>query len=375
MTNDFLPFYKPDMTGNEADFVKDSLLSGWVSTGPKVKEFSQKLKELLGAEDVLPLNSCTAGLHLGLKALDIGPGDEVITTPLTFAATSNVIEHVGATPVLADINPETFQIAPDKISEKISQKTAAIMPVHFAGQLVDRSAIKDICKNTSISILEDGAHLFPTKEFTGPIEDLISFSFYANKNISTTEGGLLAGPKKLISKVRDMALHGLSKDAWKRFDKAGSWKYDVEFPGFKYNMTDIQAAVGLSQLERIEEFKQKRIELYELYESRLAEVEEIRMMKIENIFSYHILSVVLDPKCKVSRDQFIEELKKRGVGTSVHYIPLYNFSYYQNKYHWNPEDYPGAESVTRNNLTLPLFTRMSVDDVHRVVDTIKEILK
>ena len=371
---DFIPFYKPDMGPLEHEKIGESLDSGWITTGPKVQEFEKSLQEHLAVEDILTLNSCTAGLHLGLIALDLQPGEEVVTTPLTFCATANVVEHCGGRVVLADINPETFLIDPAAVAEKVTNKTKILLPVHFAGQVVDRKAIDSIGNRNGIAVLEDAAHLFPTREYTGESKNLMAFSFYANKNIATGEGGALAGPKNLIEKVRTLALHGLSKNAWKRFDKKGAWEYDVASPGYKYNMTDVQAAMGLSQLHRMEGFAQKRKELFSLYQELFAEVPEIRMMKLENHFSYHILPVVVDfSGMKLDRNQLIEEMKNRGIGTSMHYIPLYKFSYYQEKYNWNPEHFPNCHAVTENSLTLPLFTKMTDDQVRRVVTTLKEI--
>src|SRR5690349_10147993 len=247
----FLPFSPPDISEEEIDAVVDTLRSSWITTGPKTKQFESQFAEYIGSAAALALNSCTAGLHLALATLGIGPGDEVITTPMTFTSSVNVIEHVGATPVLADVDPETLNIDPAKVAEKITPRTKVIMPVHFTGHPVDLRPLQDLAKDNNLYIVEDAAHALPAcyeGQMIGSIGDFTAFSFYATKNLTTGEGGMLTGSAEMLERTRMLSLHGMSRDAWNRYSATGTWFYEVVAPGYKYNMTDIQAALGLVQL-------------------------------------------------------------------------------------------------------------------------------
>lgn len=379
MRKEFLHFSPPSITEAEIAEVTDTLKGIWLSTGPKTKKFEEVFKNQVQCEEAFAINSCTAGLHLGLKILGIQPGDEVITTPMTFAATANVVEHLGATVVLADIDPKTLLIDPKEIEKKITPKTKAIVPVHFAGSACDMDTINDMARSRKIHVLEDAAHAFPTKyknKMIGNTSNLCSFSFYATKNITTSEGGMLTGPEDLISKARVMGLHGMSKDAWKRFDKGGSWRYDIETPGYKYNMTDIQAALGLVQISRLSELMATRTQVFKIYQeaflnSPFFEVNQIPE-NCESPYHLYILKLNLD-SLKINRDQFITELSSRNIGTSVHYIPLHRHSYYANKYKWTPESFPVANQMAERILSLPLNNCMTAQDAQDVVEAVRDI--
>lgn len=381
MRKEFLHFSPPSITDIEINEVVDTLKGIWLSTGPKTKKFEEEFKKHTQTNAAFAINSCTAGLHLGLKILSIGPGDEVILPPMTFAATANVVEHLGAKVVLADIDPDTLLINPKEISKKITQKTKAIVPVHFAGSSCDMDTINDLAHSHNLHVLEDAAHAFPTKyknKMIGNTQNLCSFSFYATKNITTSEGGMLTGPEELISKARVMGLHGMSKDAWKRFDKGGSWRYDIEVPGYKYNMTDIQAALGLAQLSRLKELIQTRNNIFQIYQK---EFEGLKYFNINQIpkdceSPHHLYIIKLNlSTLKISRDQFIDELKNKNIGTSVHYIPIHMHSYYYKKYGWQPKDFPVASDLAERIISLPLNNRMTSQDARDVVEAVKETCK
>ncbi len=375
MSIEFIPFNRPSITDQECQEVVETLKSLWLTTGPKTKKFEEEFCKVTGAKSALALNSCTAGLHLGLKALGVGPGDEVITTPLTFCATANVIEHLGATTVLADIDPKTFLLDPSAVKEKITSKTKVILPVHFAGQMADMDSINQIAKANNLSVLEDCAHCLPNTyqdgTFVGSGDNLCAFSFYANKNITTGEGGMLTGPESLISHCRSLSLHGMDRDAWKRFEKGGSWRYDVAEPGFKYNMTDMQASLGLVQLGRMQELYEARKERAQKYQEAFKNLSGLQMPLSDDHSSFHIFPVVINPeKTGLSRDAFIEKMKEANIGTSVHYLPLHFFTYYKNKYGWTPEDFPQATHIGENCVTLPLYPALSQDQQSYIIQSV-----
>jgi dTDP-4-amino-4,6-dideoxygalactose transaminase len=375
----FLPFSPPDIGEAEIDEVSKTLRSDWITTGPKTKLFEEKFKAEVSAPAALALNSCTAGLHVALACLKIGPGDEVITTPMTFCATANVIEHVGARVILADVDPQTLLISPEKVYEKITKKTKAILPVHYAGHPADLDALEEMVEGKGIHIVEDAAHSLPSLYKGKPIGNrphLTAFSFYATKNLTTAEGGMLTGPEEFIDSARVLALHGMDRDAWKRFDKAGSWRYDVVAPGFKYNMTDIQASLGLVQLTRLQGFDRRRKCVFDQYQRAFKDLAAIQCPVIrENVkSSYHLFVIQIEPdKLKINRDQFIEELKALNVGTSVHYIPIHQHSYYRNKYGFQPADFPVSTAAGDRMISLPLNSRLSDEDVNYVIEAVHDV--
>lgn len=377
----FLPFSPPLIGEEEIKEVVDTLQSGWITTGPKTKRFELEFMSYLNSPGALALNSCTAGLHTALVTLGIGEGDEVITTPFTFASSVNVIEHVGARPVLADIEEDTLNICPNKIRAAITSRTKAILPVHFAGHPVELDQIREIASVYNLKIIEDAAHALPAKykgNFIGAGENFAAFSFYATKNLTTAEGGMLTGSPDLLDKARMISLHGLSHDAWKRYDKSGSWFYEVVFPGFKYNMTDIQASLGLWQLKKLERFQQRRREVVRAYNTAFSnsEVLEIPVERpgIEHAWHLYVLRLKLEA-LKIDRDQFIEELKRRNIGSSVHFIPIHLHPYYREKYKYRPEDYPIAYENFKRIISLPLNPGLSEEDVSDVIEAVMDIVK
>ncbi len=382
MRSSYLPFSPPCLSEAEIEAVVDVLKKGeWLSSGPKAKEFEDKFKKTVGAEEALALNSCTAGLHIALKVHGVGPGDEVITTPMTFCATANVIEHVGATTRLADIDPETLLIDPKEIEKTMTSKTKVILPVHYAGQPCEMPEINDLASNRKIKVVEDAAHCMPSKigdRWIGSSGNLTLFSFYATKNITSGEGGMMTGPKDLLDKARVLALHGMTRSAWNRFEKGGQWKYDVEEPGFKYNLPDMAAALGLVQLQRLNELYERRLQLVRAYDEAFAGSKFLRTLKIRNGVqsSYHLYPLFLNlDALTIGRDQFIHELSERNIGASVHYTPIHMMSYYAKKYGWKPNSFPRAQQVFECMLSLPLSSKLTVNDANDVIEAVSDICK
>ncbi|MBN1565639.1 MAG: DegT/DnrJ/EryC1/StrS aminotransferase family protein [Anaerolineae bacterium] len=378
---EFLPFSPPSLTELEVDAVVDTLRSNWITTGPKTKRFEQEFADFLGVPVALALNSCTAGLHLALAALDMGPGDEVITTPITFAASVNVIEHVGATPVLADVEPDTLNISPQAVEAAITPRTRALMPVHYTGHPVDMQPLLELARLHNLRIIEDAAHAFPAAyngQKIGGIGDFTAFSFYATKNLTTGEGGMLTGDPDLLDRARILSLHGMSKDAWKRYDHNGSWYYEIVEPGYKYNMTDIQAALGLVQLARIETLQQRRREVVAAYNAAfgaLAEAEcPVTRSNVDHAYHLYPLRLNLE-KLSLDRAQFINELRERNIGSSVHFIPIHSHPYYQHKYAWQPNDFPVAWREYQRLVSLPLHPGLTDDDVQAVINAVVDIVE
>lgn len=379
MRSTFLSFSPPAVSVEERDEVADTLLSDWITTGPKTKRFESEFAQFVGAEAALALNSCTAGLHTALVALGIGPGDDVITTPMTFCASVNVIEHVGAHPVLVDVEPDTLCISPSEIAKHLTARTKCILPVHYSGHPCDMDPIMDIARERNLFVLEDAAHSLPARykgRMIGTIGDLTAFSFYATKNLTTAEGGMLTGHPDLIDKARVISLHGMSKDAWKRYDQGGSWYYEVVLPGFKYNMTDIQASIGLQQLKKLPQFQQRRREVVRRYSEAFLQYPYFEVPterpEVEHAWHLYVLRLNLET-LRIGRDQFIEELKARNIGTSVHFIPVHVHPYYRDKYGFKPDDFPVAYSNYLRMISLPLHPRLSDDDVNDVIEAVVDV--
>jgi len=381
MRSKFLPFSPPFISNEEINEVTDALKSDWITTGPKTKSFEKEFGMLVGSPSCLALNSCTGALHTALATLGIGQGDEVITTTMTFTSTVNVIEHVGAKPVLVDVEADTLNINPQKIAAAITTKTKAIMPVHYAGHPVDLEPIYDLAKKQGLSVIEDAAHAFPAEykgRKIGSGGNPVAFSFYATKNITTAEGGMLTGEETFIENARVVSLHGMSHDAWKRYDKGGSWYYEIIYPGFKYNMTDIQAAIGLAQLKKIDYFQKRRREIVKAYNEAFRDKDALELPverpEVTHAWHLYVLRLNLDA-LTIGRDQFIEELKIRNIGTSVHFIPIHLHPYYRDKYGYKPEDFPIAYSNYLRILSLPLYPRMTDEDVADVIEAVLDIVK
>jgi dTDP-4-amino-4,6-dideoxygalactose transaminase len=377
--DDFLPFSPPDLSESEIEAVVDVLRSGWITTGPKTKRFEQAFADYIDAEAALALNSCTGGLHTALAALGIGEGDEVITTPMTFAASVNVIEHVGATPVLADIEPDTLNIDPVAVQKAITPQTKAIIPVHFAGHPVEMGPIMELARAHNLYVIEDAAHSLPAAydgQKIGTIGDLTAFSFYATKNLTTGEGGMLTGKPEYVERARLYSLHGMSRDAWKRYGENGSWFYEIVEPGFKYNMTDIQATIGLVQLERLEKLQARRYQVVEQYQAAFSEMMEfqtpVKRDNVDHAWHLYVLRLNLE-RWQIDRSELIEELKTRKVGASVHFIPIHLHPYYAKKYGWQPDAFPIAHREYQRTVSLPLHPRLTDDDVAYVIAAVQDI--
>src|SRR5690606_17113233 len=376
----FLPYSPPSLGDEEVEEVAATLRSDWITTGPRTKAFEAQFGAYVGAPGgtSLMLNSCTAGLHVALVALGIGPGDEVIVPTLTFAATANVVEHVGATPVLVDVEPTTLCIDPAAVERAITPRTRAVVPVHYAGHPAELDPLFDLAERYGLEVIEDAAHAVPASYrgvMVGSRGNFASFSFYATKNLTTIEGGALTGRPDLLDQARAIGLHGMSRDAWKRFDKSGSWNYDVEMPGFRYNMTDVQAAVGMQQLRKLDGFHARRREVVELYRAALGDDPGFELpSELPHASSaWHLFVLRLRPeRLGMERDRFIEELKARNIGTSVHYRPLHMMTFYARKYGYRPEQFPVALDAFQRMVSLPLNPRLTDQDVDDVVTAVRE---
>jgi dTDP-4-amino-4,6-dideoxygalactose transaminase/nucleoside-diphosphate-sugar epimerase len=377
----FLPFSLPSIGEAEEKAVVEVLRSGWLTTGPRVQKFEERCRERLGCEEAIALSSCTAALHLALYALGVGPGDEVITSPITFPATANVILHLGATPVFADVEPHTLNLDPRKVEERIGPRTKAIVPVHMAGRPCDLDALWALGRRHGLQVVEDAAHAFGSFYRGVPIgqrSPLVAFSFYPIKNLTTIEGGLLAvNDVSLVPLLRAAALHGLSKDAWNRYGAAGSPHWDVVLPGFKYNMTDIEAAVGLCQLEQLGEFLYLRRKYAAVYREALSEVEGIELLaQPDEGHSHHLFVVLVRPEILgVDRDAFVAALRQENIGTGIHFRALHRMQYYRERFGFEPGALPVAESASERLLSLPLYPKMTFEQVERVADAVRKLAR
>lgn len=374
-------FCKPDVGEQEIAALTEAVRSGWLTVGPRTQEFEQRFAQWSGAPHAVAVSSCTAALHLALDVLGIGPGDEVVTSTLTFAATGASIIHVGARPVLVDSSADTLNLDPEDVARKITPRTRAILPVHFAGHPAPMDELGEIARAHGLAVIEDAAHALPASyrgRRIGAISDLTAFSFYATKNLTTGEGGMLTAlDGEIADRARTRRLHGMSKDAWRRYSAKGSWRYDVAYPGFKYNMTDPAAAMGLVQLGRLPELQRRRLQLVKLYDEMLADVPQIRLPTVrpEVESAWHLYAIRVRPEqLRIHRDDVIELLRVRGVGTSVHFIPLHLHSYYRDTFGYTPEDFPVASEAAETLISLPLYTLMSDDDVAYVAATVKGVL-
>jgi dTDP-4-amino-4,6-dideoxygalactose transaminase len=380
----FLPFALPEIGDEEIAEVIDTLKSGWVTTGPKARRFEQDFAAFLGAPGIeaIAVNSATAGLHLALEALGIGPGDEVITTTHTFTATAEVVRYLGADVRLVDIDPATLNIDPAAIEAAVTPRTKAILPVHYAGLAVDMDAVRAIARRHGLKVVEDAAHALPTTHggrLVGTLDsDVTVFSFYANKTITTGEGGMaVTRDPALAARMKVMRLHGINRDAFDRFTaKVPSWYYEIVAPGFKYNLTDIAAAMGIHQLKRAQGFQQKRAQLAALYDELLADLPLILPPRpaAGEVHSWHLYVLRLTDDAPIGRDALIEALYAAGIGCSVHYIPLHLHPYWRERYDLQAADYPHSQRAYERMLSVPLYTRMTEDDVRRVAAALQQAL-
>jgi len=382
----FLPFSLPLIGDEEIAEVIDAIKSDWITTGPKVKQFEKDFSEYIGCKHAIAVNSCTGALHLALEAVGIKEGDEVITTPMTFAATAEVIRYFKAKPVFVDIDPIKMNIDVTKLEDVISipnNKIKAIIPVHYGGYPCEMDSIMDIANRCDIKVIEDAAHALPAyykERIVGAIGDITCFSFYATKNITTGEGGMIATDNdEWAERMRIMSLHGISADTWKRYTAEGNWYYEIIAPGYKYNFTDIAAALGIVQLKRADSFWKRRINIAGMYNEAFRGVDAIETPEVldkDNKHSWQLYVIKLKPEClTIDRNRFIEELKNRGIGTSVHFIPLHMHPYYIDTYGYKPEDFPVAYECYRGIISLPIYPKMSDDDVERVIDAVLDVVK
>ncbi|VVE84410.1 DegT/DnrJ/EryC1/StrS family aminotransferase [Pandoraea sputorum] len=383
MNESFLPFAKPEIGEEEIAEVVEALRSGWVTTGPKTRQFEADFAAYLGGDvEAISVNSATAGLHLALEAVGVGPGDEVITTTHTFTATAEVVRYLGADPVFVDIDPTTLCIDVAAIERAITPRTKVIMPVHFAGRAADMPAILDLARRKGLKVVDDAAHALPATSAGVMVgkqgADVTIFSFYANKTITTGEGGMLVTQNPEIAKrARIMRLHGISRDAFDRFTaKTPSWYYEIVAPGFKYNLTDIASAIGIHQLRKANRFHERRQAIANHYDTGLKDLPIICPPHAApgDIHSWHLYVIQLGDNARVARDTFIERLFEQGIGCSVHYIPLHLQPYWRDRYHLNPEDFPVSQRVYERTLSLPLYTAMTDVDVDRVLGAIRQAL-
>ena len=419
-----IPFYKPSLGDEEINEVVDTLKSGWLTTGPKTKQFERDFAGYLGQKHAVAVNSCTAALHLALEAIGLKAGQGVLVPTMTFAATAEVVRYFNARPILVDCRAEDFNLdvadAERKLQSALTagQSVAGIIPVHYGGQIGDVAGVRSLADRYQLKVIEDAAHCCPAYYRNGKAEsgkqkaeiaeemdrdaalnsqpstfnpqpsdawlpvghdaDISCYSFYANKTITTGEGGMACtNNDEYADRMRIMSLHGISKDAWKRFTAEGSWYYEIIAPGFKYNLTDIASAIGIHQLRKADRFHRRRTELAAHYSEALKDVEEIVRPKTQpdRIHSWHLYAIRLKlERLKIDRAQFITELQQRGIGTSVHWLPLHMHPYYRETYGYAPQDLPVAASLYPGLVTLPLYPDMSGEDVIRVCDAIKQIL-
>jgi len=383
MRKTFLPFARPSIGEEEISELADTLRSGWITTGPKVERFTAAFAEYVQGRFAVPVSSATAGLHVALLALGVGPGDEVITAPMTFVATLNTIVHAGARPVLADIDASTLNVRVEEIEHRLTPRTRAILPVHFVGQPADLDPILELAASRGIAVLEDAAHAVGAEykgRRIGSFPTTSVFSFHPNKNMTTGEGGMVVtDDESVFEKASLLKFHGMDRESWKRFARAGSPRYDVVLPGFKYNMMDIQAALGLHQLKRLEGFLQERRRLADRYNERLTGVAGLilpQRVPYPIRHAWHLYTPLLDlDRVRIGRDRFQEELKKRNIGTGLHYTAAHEFSYYASGFGWRPEDFPEAHFVSERILSLPLFPGLTDADQDDVIEAVSEVLR
>lgn len=399
MRRDFLPFSPPSIGEEDIAEVVDTLRSDWITTGPKVRRFEEEFAGFVGAPAALALSSCTAALHVSLAAMGIGPGDAVATTAMTFCSSVHVIEQVGARPVLVDVERDTLNINPEGIRAAVARdnRIKAILLAHLYGHPCEMDAILELARDRGLAVIEDAAHALPARyrgRLVGTPQDgpgmplapaggrsgprsAVCFSFYATKNLTTAEGGMLTGLPDLVDRSRVWSLHGMSRDAWKRYTAEGSWHYDVVVPGFKYNMTDIQAAIGLHQLRRLSGFQARRRQIVQRYTEAFSGIAALQppteRPEVEHAWHLYALRLNLEALA-IYRARFIEELRLRNIGASVHFIPIHLHSYYREKYGYTPDDFPVAHEEYMRLVSLPVYPRMTDDDVEDVIRAVIDIV-
>jgi dTDP-4-amino-4,6-dideoxygalactose transaminase len=376
-----IPFNRPSITKREIAEVVATLESGWITTGPRTRKFEEEFASYCGAKHAVAVNSCTAAMHLGLSAMNLQPGDEVITSPYTFAASAEVILYHGARPVFVDITPETFNIDPEQIEKSITEKTRVLLPVHIAGLPSAMDKIIELAEKYELKVLEDAAHATETmyhNRKVGSISNATAFSFYATKNLATGEGGMLTtNDDRIAERARILSLHGMSRDAWKRYHSGGSWQYEIVAQGYKYNMTDIQAALGLVQLSRLEEMSRKRKSIVERFNKAFGELPQLMVPPDSSLHrhAWHLYLLRIKPELMtIGRDRFIELLQESGISPSVHFIPLHLMPLYQKEWGYQAGDFPQAEAVFKSEITLPLYPDLAEDEVEFIIDRVIDIV-
>lgn len=381
MAEQRIPFARPTIDDDDIAAVVETMRSGWLTSGPNARALEEELAAYCGAKYVNAVNSCTAAMHLALEAWDVGPGDEVVTSVYTFTATANVIDHVRATPVLVDVLPGTANMDPAAFERAITPRTKVVMPVHFAGEPCDMETIGAIAKRHGIKVLEDAAHavgaMYHGRKI-GTHSDAVAFSFYANKNMTTGEGGALATDDEALSeRVRALTLHGMTKDAWKRYDAGGSWRYDIGEFGWKYNLTDMAAALGRRQLARLDHFIEERTRVAQRYIANLRDEPLLDLPAFDeaNRQAWHLFVVRVKPGAPAGREDVIRTLAERGIGTSVHFIPLHYFTAFQKLGRWKQGDFPVAEELFAGAISLPMFPELTNDEVDEVCRELKAALR
>jgi len=381
---DFIPFALPDIGQDEIDEVVDSLQSGWLTTGPKTRQFEKEFAHYLGDNiQALAVNSATAGLHLALEAIGIKPGDEVITTTYTFTSTAEVIRYLGAHPVFVDVDPKTLNIDVKRVEHAITSRTKAIIPVHIAGLPCDMDSILSIAHKHNLKVVEDAAHAFPVhyrEKYIGTLSsDVTVFSFYATKTITTGEGGMVVTANPEIAKrCSIMRLHGIDRDAFDRYtSEKPSWYYEIVAPGFKYNMTDIAASIGIHQLKKAHAFKEKRTAIAKRYAEAFKDLPVTLpvMPQTKEDHAWHLFILRLTENAPLSRNEFIQKMSEAGIGCSVHFIPLHMHPYWQKTYQLREKNYPIATKAYKAVISLPIYTKMTDKDVDKVIKTVRSLLK
>jgi dTDP-4-amino-4,6-dideoxygalactose transaminase len=390
--SEFLAFSPPCIGEDEIAEVVSTLRSGWITTGPRVRRFEESFAERLGADGALAVSSCTDAMQVALASLGVGPGDAVFTTTMTFSATAHVVEHLGAVPVLVDVDSDTLNIDCNALEAAIEATIAdgaltprAMIPVHFAGHPVDMAGVLSIAERFGLAVVEDAAHALPASWNNtlvgdvgdGSVERAVAFSFYATKNLTTGEGGMLTATPALLEEARLWSLHGMSRDAWNRYGKGGSWRYDVVRPGFKCNMTDIAAALGLVQLSRLDDFQKRRQSVVERYNDAFFGLDLLQTPivrpGVEPAWHLYVLRLELD-RLSIDRTRFIEELAARNIGSSVHFIPLHEMSFYRDKYSLSPAQFPVASAEFERIVSLPLHPGLTDSDVDDVIEAVLDVV-
>lgn len=377
----YLPLARPSIGPREKQLVLETLESGWITTGPRAQELGRRIAERAGVAHGLAVNSATGALHLALAAFGVGPGDEVVTSTYTFAACVNVIEHVGARPVLVDVEPDTLCLDPRAVERAITPRTRALMPVDYGGHPADLDALLPLARGRGIRVIEDAAHALGAAlrgRPVGSLSDVTAFSFYATKNLTTGEGGAaVTADAELAGRMELLSLHGMNRDAWKRYSDTGSWYYELTAPGYKYNLSDVLAAIGLGQLERFDALQARRRALVARYDAGLAGVPEVRRPRArpEVTHAWHLYPVALElERLSCDRARFIAELRAENVGSSVHFIPIHLHPYFRERLGTGPGDFPVAEDAYRRAVSLPLFPDMTDGDVDDVVAAVRKVV-